>query len=146
MSKTSAYSVDLFELELNATALANLADNASSSPATTMTIALHTADPSAGDQSTSEVSYTSYARATVARTSGGWTVTATAGGAQAVNAATIAMPASTGGADVIATHFSVGTGVGDYMLRSGALSAPITIVNGNPAPEFAAGVLVLTET
>ena len=146
MSKTSAYSVDLLELELNATALANLADNTGTSPATTMTLALHTADPSAGDQTTSEVAYTSYARVTVARTSGGWTVTSTAGGAQAVNAALITFPASTGGADVVATHVSVGTGVGDYITRSGALSSPITIVNGNPAPEIAIGALILTET
>ncbi len=146
MSKSSAYSVDQLELELNAVAIGNLADNTATSPATTLTIALHTADPTGGDQSTSEVAYTSYARETVARTSGGWTVTATAGGAQAVNAAIIALPASTGGADVVATHFSIGTGVGSYMMRSAALSSPITIVSGNPAPEFAAGALVITET
>ncbi|MGH1451348.1 MAG: phage tail fiber protein [Pseudomonadaceae bacterium] len=146
MSKSSAYSVDLLEAELNATAIANLLDNASASPATTLTLALHTADPSAGDQTTSEVSYTGYTRVTVARTSGGWTVTSTVGGAQAVNAATIAFPASTGGADVDVTHISVGTGVSDNLMRSGALSSPITIVNGNPAPEVAAGALVLTET
>ena len=146
MSKSSAYSVDLFELELNAATIGNLADNASASPATTLTISLHTADPTGGDQSTSEVAYTSYARVTIVRTAAGWTVSATAGGASAVNAAAITFPASTGGANVVATHFSVGTGVGNYMLRSGALSPPLTIVSGNPAPSFAAGELTLTET
>jgi hypothetical protein len=41
-----------------------------------MHYSLHTADPGeAGDQTTSEVTYTSYARVAVARTAGGHTVT-----------------------------------------------------------------------
>jgi hypothetical protein len=39
-------------------------------------ISLHTADPGeAGDQTTSEATYKSYARVSVARTTAGWTVT-----------------------------------------------------------------------
>ena len=46
-----------------------------SSVAGSLYLALHTADPGeAGDQSTNEVSYGSYARVAVARTSGGFTV------------------------------------------------------------------------
>lgn len=38
-------------------------------------VSLHTADPgTTGDQTTSEATYTSYARVAVARTSGGWTI------------------------------------------------------------------------
>lgn len=38
-------------------------------------VSLHTADPGvAGDQSTNEATYTSYARVAVARTTGGWTI------------------------------------------------------------------------
>lgn len=38
-------------------------------------ISLHTSDPgAAGDQTTNESGYTSYARVAVARTSGGWTI------------------------------------------------------------------------
>jgi len=44
---------------------------------TSLFIALHTADPGEdGTQATSEVSYTGYARVAVARTAGGWTVSA----------------------------------------------------------------------
>ena len=57
-------------------AIANLADNAASSPLTNLYVALHTADPGeSGTQSTNEISYTSYARVAVARSSAGWTVT-----------------------------------------------------------------------
>jgi hypothetical protein len=77
MSKSDTFENDLLKLIFNAVAIANLADNAASSPLTTLYVALHTADPGeAGTQATSEISYTGYARVAVARTSGGWTVTA----------------------------------------------------------------------
>lgn len=67
---------DLQKLLYNATAIANLADNAATSPITNIQVALHTAFPTlAGDQTNSEVAYTGYGRVAVARTSGGWTVT-----------------------------------------------------------------------
>lgn len=66
---------DLLKLYFQATAIANIADNAATSPLTNLFVALHSAWPgSAGVQNTNEVAYTGYARATVARTSGGWTV------------------------------------------------------------------------
>lgn len=70
-----------------------------------MYIALHTADPGeAGNQSTSEATYTSYARVGVNRNSGGWTASAN----PCVNAAQITMPQCTGGSNTI-THVSIGT-------------------------------------
>lgn len=92
-------------LFFNATPWANVADNAAASPVTNWSLSLHTASPAdAGSQITSEIAYTSYARKTVARTSGGFTVTA----GQAVLAANQDFVAGTGGSGT-ATHFGLGT-------------------------------------
>lgn len=92
-------------LFFNATAWANVADNAASSPVTNWALSLHTASPGdAGNQTTSEIAYTSYARKTVARTSGGFTVT----GGSTVLAANQDFVAGTGGSGT-ATHFGLGT-------------------------------------
>ena len=45
MSKSDAFEADLLKLLFNATAIANVADNAASSPLTNLFVALHTADP-----------------------------------------------------------------------------------------------------
>src|SRR5690348_14880313 len=84
----------LLLLLFNATAITAVAQNHTTSPITNIYASLHTADPGdAGNQSTSEIAYTSYARAAVARTSGGWTVSA-----NVVNpVAAIPFPAGTGG-------------------------------------------------
>lgn len=128
MSKGNTFENDLLKLIFNATAIANLADNAAASPNTNLYVSLHTADPGeAGDQTTSEVAYTSYARVAVARTSGGWTVTANS----VSPAATISFPAGTGGSGTV-THFGVGTassGAGK-LLYSGTVSPNITCGNG----------------
>lgn len=88
----------ILALIFNATAWANYADNAATSPQTNVGVSLHTADPGdTGTASTSEITYTSYTRVNVARTSGGWTVSGTSP-TQAVPAAAINFPAGTGGA------------------------------------------------
>ena len=74
---------------------------------------------------TSEATYTSYARVTVNRNSGGWTVT----GNSVSPTADIVFPQATGGTNSI-THFSVGTGVANNMLYSGTVAPPITVTNG----------------
>lgn len=127
MSKSNALENDLLKLIFNGTPIADLADNDATSPATTLKVALHTADPGeAGDQTTSEIAYTSYARVSVTRDATGWTVT----GNSVSPAADIVFPTSTGGGSVVATHWSVGTGVSNKMLYSGPLSPNITIVTG----------------
>lgn len=74
MAKSNTSANDYVALIYNATAIANLADNTATSPLTNIFIAAHTADPGAsGTQSTSEAAYTGYARASVARTTGGFT-------------------------------------------------------------------------
>jgi hypothetical protein len=68
----------ILQLIFNATAWANYADNASSSPTTNIGVALHTADPgTSGDATTSEATYGGYTRINVARSAGGWTVSST---------------------------------------------------------------------
>jgi len=128
MSKGNTFENDLLELIFNGTAIANIADNAGTSPLTDLYVALHTADPGeAGNQETSECAYTSYARVAVARTSGGWTVT----GNSVSPAANIDFPAATGGTET-ATHVSVGTaasGAGK-ILYYGAITPNIAISSG----------------
>ncbi|PQV52901.1 hypothetical protein LX70_04007 [Defluviimonas denitrificans] len=128
MSKGNTFENDFLKMIFNAIAIANIADNAGTSPLTNLYVGLHTADPGeAGDQTTNECAYTSYARVAVARTAVGWTVTN-----NVVNpAADITFPAATGGSET-ATHFSVGTaasGTGK-ILYSGAISPTIAISTG----------------
>ena len=128
MSKSNAFENSLLKLILNATAIANLADNAASSPLTNLYVSLHTADPGeAGDQSTSEATYTSYARVAVLRTTGGWTVTNNS----VSPVANIDFPNCTGGTNTI-TYFGVGTastGAG-VLYYSGTVSPSISVSSG----------------
>lgn len=130
MSKGNTFENDLMKLIFQATAIANIADNAASSPLTNLYWALHTADPGeAGDQTTSECAYTSYARVAVLRSASGHTVTANS--VSPVN--DVDFPQATGGSE-IATHFSIGTassGAGK-ILYGGSLSPNIVISNGVP--------------
>jgi len=124
MSKGDTFENDFLKLIFNATAIADLAENDTSSPATTLTVALHTADPGeAGTQSTSETAYTGYARVAVARTAGGWTVT----GSSVSPVANIDFGECTASPGGNITHASVGTGVGNKLLWSGVLSAAIVM-------------------
>lgn len=142
MSKGNTFENDYLKLIFNGTAIANIADNAATSPLTNLYVSLHTADVGeTGDQTTSEATYTSYARVAVARTSGGWTVSANA----VSNAAAITFPACTGGTNTI-THFAVGTaasGTGKVLYK-GALSSSLAVSTGI-TPEFAIGDLDITE-
>jgi hypothetical protein len=126
MSKGNTFENDILKLVFNATAIGNLADDTATSPATNLTVALHTGDPGeTGTQLTSECAYTSYARVNVARTTGGWTVTANS----ASPVADITFPEATGGSET-ATHFSVGTGTSDKLLYSGTITPNIVISSG----------------
>jgi hypothetical protein len=128
VSKGNTFENDLIKLIFQATAIANIGDNAASSPLTNLQVSLHTADPGeAGDQTTSEATYTSYARVAVARSAGGWTVTNNS----VSPAATIGFPAATGGTNTI-THFGVGTassGAGK-LLYKGTVTPNISVSTG----------------
>lgn len=128
MSAGNTFENDILKLIFNATAIANIADNAASSPLTNLYISLHTSDPGeAGDQTTNETSYTSYARVAVARSGSGWTVTANS----VSPVATISFPACTGGTATI-THFAVGTASSSTgkLLISGTVSPNISVSSG----------------
>jgi hypothetical protein len=104
MSKGDTFENDLMKLIFQATAIANIADNASSSPLTSLYVSLHTADPGeTGVQNTSETSYTGYARVAVARTAGGFTVTTNS----VSPAANIDFGICTSGTPTL-THFAIG--------------------------------------
>lgn len=128
MSISDTTETALLALIYNATAWANYADNAATTPQTQIALSLHTADPGdAGTMATSEVTYTSYARAAVNRNSGGWTVT----GGSVSPVANIDFAAGTGGSGT-ATHFSTGkTGGGAAaILWSGTVTPNIVTGNG----------------
>lgn len=128
MSKSNAFENSLLKLIFNATAIANLADNAASSPLTNLYVSLHTADPGeTGDQSTSEATYTGYARVAVLRTTGGWTVTDNS----VSPVANIDFANCTGGTNTI-TYFGVGSassGAG-VLYYSGTVSPSISVSSG----------------
>lgn len=142
MSKGNTFENDILALIFNGTAIANVADNAASSPLTNLFVSLHTADPGeAGSQTTNEAAYTSYARVSVARSGAGWTVS----GGGISNAALIQFPQCTGGSATV-THFAIGTatsGTGK-LLYKGALSSSLAISSGIQ-PQFGAGSLTGTE-
>lgn len=129
MSKGNTFENDWLKLLFNATAIANIADDAASAPLANLYVSLHTADPGeAGDQTTNETAYTGYARVAVARTSGGWTVTDNS----VSPAAAITFGECSASPGAALTHFAVGTaasGTGK-ILYSGTLTPNVTMATG----------------
>lgn len=129
MPKSATFDNDILKLIFNGIAIANLADNAAAGPITSLFLALHTADPTAtGNQSTNEVVYTGYARVAVARVSGSWVIA----GNSVSPVTAIDFPEKTGGTDGIATHASIGVASAGAtkILYSGALTPVINYMNG----------------
>lgn len=142
MSKGDTFENDVLKLIFNATTIANLAINATSSPLTSLYVALHTADPTdSGSQTSSESAYTNYARVGVTRDSSGWTVT----GNSAANTAAVGFPAC-GVTGSTVTHFSIGVAASSTSkaLYIGALTSSLAVSNGI-TPSFAIGALTITE-
>lgn len=130
MSKTDVWEAGLLALVFHNTPFTLLGDAAGllgSAAAGSLYVSLHTADPGeAGNQTTSEVAYGSYARVAVARSAGGWTVSGSSPTKVIPNAA-ITFPAGSSGA-AVATHVGIGTsaaGAGK-LLYKGVLDNPIT--------------------
>lgn len=142
MSKSNALETALLQLVFNATTFDGIAENDTTSPNTALFVSLHTADPGeAGTQATNETSYTSYARVSVNRNSGGWTVS----GNTVTNTALIQFPQCTGGSATI-THVGVGlaSSGSTQLLYKGALSASLAVSSGIQ-PQFAASALSIAE-
>ena len=116
----------------NNTAITGVTQGAAS--AGSLYCALHTGDPTAGTQSTNEVSYTGYARVAVARTSGGWTVATN----NASNTAEVQWPQCTAqpGSTLTATYWSIGTGASGstQLMYSGLIDNSGVIININTEP------------
>lgn len=140
MAFSTTFRSSIASLIFTATAIANVADNAASSPITNIQISLHEADPTSGNQTTSEGNYTSYTRQAVARTTSGYTDTA----GVVTNDNAITFPQCTGGSDTV-SHVGCGTassGTG-VMIVAGALTANLSVSNGI-TPQFAASALTVT--
>lgn len=127
MSMGNTFENDLLKLIFNATAIANIADNAASGPLSNLYVSLHTSDPGeAGDQTTNETSFTNYARVAVARTSGGWTVTNNS----VSPVANIDFPSA--GSSATITHAGIGTASSSTgkLLFKGAVTPNLAIASG----------------
>ena len=127
-AKGSTFDNDVLKLIFNATAIANIADNAATSALTNLYVSLHTATPDVGgSQTTNEAGYTDYQRVAVARSGSGWTVT----NSSVSPVATISFPKASGGNET-ETHFAVGTdatGAGK-VLYFGTVTPNIVVSSG----------------
>jgi hypothetical protein len=126
MPKSSAFETNLLLLYFNAVGIAGIARDALT-PATTLTVALHTADPGEdGNMSSSEAAYVGYTRITVARTGAGWVVA----GNSVSPVASIDFPECTATPGAAIAFFSVGTGVANDMAYSGTVTPNIAMAVG----------------
>lgn len=145
MSKSNSWENSLLLLLLNNTNVANVGDATGlrgSSAAGSLYVSLHTSDPGeAGDQTTNEIAYTSYARVAVARSGSGFTVSGNA----AQFASNVSFPAGTGGSGT-ATHWGLGTaasGAG-VLLYKGTIT-PNIVCGSGVTPVLSSGTNVITE-
>ena len=152
MSKSNTWESDLLKLVFNNTTASLIGDATGlvgSGTAGVLWVSLHTADPTeGGDQISGEAAYVGYARISIARTVGGWTVTlVNVGPSTAANAAQATFPQCTSNTPTeVLTHVGVGTAStgGGKLLYSGALASTLT-VSQNITPSYAPGQLVVPE-
>lgn len=130
MSKTNTWENDLLALvftNVNASLIGDATGLRGSTTAGSLYVSLHVGDPGeAGTQTTSEATFTGYARVAVAR-GAAWTVAGNA----VVPTSNIDFPACTAGTNTI-THFGVGTdstGAGK-LLYFGAVTPNIAVAAG----------------
>lgn len=142
MSKSNALENAYLLLLFNNSNFANVGDATGlrgSSTAGSLYMGLYISDPGeAGDQTTNEVAYTSYARVAIARSGSGFTVS---GNAVSL-ASDVGFPAGTGGSGT-ATYWGIGTaasGAG-VLLYKGAIS-PSIVCGSGVTPALTAGTLV----
>jgi hypothetical protein len=144
MPKSTPTCNSIVNLMYRATAWANVADNAASSPLTNTYVGLHTSNLTAAtnSQAENETAYTNYARQAVARSTG-WA--AAASGATS-NAATISFP-QCGVTGATLSHVSTGTTVSGAtpVWHYGALNSSLAVSAGI-TPQFAAAALTVTES
>ena len=142
MSKSNAHENSYLLLLFNNTDFALIGDAGglqNSAAAGSLYFSLHTGDPGeAGDQTTSEVTYTSYARVAVARSGAGFTVSTNT----VSLVSNVTFPAGTGGSGT-ATHWGLGassSGAG-VLLYKGSIS-PSIVCGSGVTPQLTAGTVV----
>lgn len=141
MSMSNAFEIALLGLILNGTAIPGLADNAASSPLTSLYLSLHTADPGeAGTQTTSEVTYTGYARKAVTRNAAGWTVSSSDGSATLTSLQSFTAGTGGSGSGAFWAIGTAATGAG-MILFSGPVSPAIATGNG-VTPQLGTGTTI----
>jgi hypothetical protein len=143
MPKSTSSSNAVLALIYNATAWANIADNAASSPITTVYVALATASYSTSSTlSSNETAYTNYVRQSTARTTSGWT--APASGAT-TNVAAIEYPqCGVTGATITSAATGKTTGAAE-IFHYGDLNASIAVSN-LIQPRFPIGSVSISES
>jgi len=142
MPKSTNTCNNILALIYNATAWANVADNAAASPIAVIQMALATASYSVSSTlASNETVYTNYVRQTPARTTGGWTVPS---GSATSNAAAIEYPqCGVTGATITSAATGKGAGAGD-IFHYGDLNSPIAVAN-QIQPRFPIGSVTITE-
>jgi hypothetical protein len=149
MAKSNAWQTDLLELLFNNTTVAGVGDTTGlvgSTGVGSLYVSLHTADPTAaGNQTSNETTYTGYARLAIARTSGAWAVSGDSP-ATVSNAAIAIFNTCTGGSPSTITYVGIGTAVSGagVLLYSGALGSSLA-VSQNISPTFNIGQLLISE-
>lgn len=144
MPKSTSLCNSMLALLYNATAIADVAENDSSSPMTNTYASLHTASLSASsNQSSNETAYTNYARQAVPRSTLGWD--APSGGATQ-NAAAIEFPqCGVTGATITSGAIGKDSSGAGIIWHYGDLNASIAVSN-QIQPRFPAGAVTITES
>lgn len=145
MPKATAICNSILGLMYRAAAWANVADNAASSPLTSVHLALHTGNLTAATalQSENESAYTNYARKSTSRSATDWS--APSGGS--LSNATLQQFPACGATGSTVTHVSTGIGSSGSTAawHYGALNSSLAVANGI-TPQFNIGALVIQET
>jgi hypothetical protein len=144
MPKSQALSNFLLGLIYNGTAIPDLAQNDTTGPLTSLSVALHTASLGpTSTQATAEAAYTNYARQSVDRSAAGFQVPS---GGQTINVAAVEFPqCGVTGATIVAASIGKDPSGAGTVLHYGDLNAPIAVSN-QIQPRFAPGSLTVTES
>ena len=137
MSKINSFESQSLALFFNNVPIRNIGDATGitgSAASGSFWVSLHTADPGEnGTQSTSEATYTSYARVAVSRSAAGWTVS----GSDVWNSSSVTFPAPTAGSSTI-IYWGIGTGsagTGQLLYRGPISTNPIGFALGESTDE-----------
>jgi len=130
----STFQGDLLNLILAGKPISSMATTAGS---TVNWSALHTADPTSGDQATSEVSLAGYTRISVNRSTTGWAVSSATSYFVASPVAAITFPILTSTSTGTATHWSVGfTSAGTGKIIACGSISPTIALGQNVTPQL----------